>query len=255
MSKKCVNCGQELPDHAKFCNKCGGNAADAIPVINESISNVIVCPQCGQQLKPSANFCNKCGMHIEKADSYKTGEQLSLSRQILNTMMNMSPQAGFQPIPEIPLQQNHTSSVATPFPSRPKRLSHGIITGIVLSIVGIIIVVLLVCVSLYTGTTGAINSLQDVTFNDWGESTFGDAVSHTLTSVEWEASEGPKDEEFYVTVSGYHDIWEANISVTFHVTYSDVYAYAEAIKCKLNDVESEDLEDISVVMSMIYDDE
>lgn len=28
MSKKCVNCGQELPDHAKFCNRCGVSSTE-----------------------------------------------------------------------------------------------------------------------------------------------------------------------------------------------------------------------------------
>ncbi len=52
----CVKCGNELPDDAKFCSKCGAKTN----VINDSL----VCPNCGNKLLDGAAFCTKCGTKI-----------------------------------------------------------------------------------------------------------------------------------------------------------------------------------------------
>lgn len=49
----CIKCGNELPDDAKFCSKCGAKTN----VINDSP----VCPNCGNKLLDGAAFCTKCG--------------------------------------------------------------------------------------------------------------------------------------------------------------------------------------------------
>lgn len=52
----CVNCGNKLPNDAKFCSKCGAKTN----LINDSL----ICPNCGNKLLDGAAFCTKCGTKI-----------------------------------------------------------------------------------------------------------------------------------------------------------------------------------------------
>lgn len=54
MSKKCSSCGAELPDNAKFCDKCGAT-------VQETPNQKIYCPNCGFENESGVKFCVKCG--------------------------------------------------------------------------------------------------------------------------------------------------------------------------------------------------
>ena len=56
MSKRCINCGAELPDHAKFCNKCGATVPEQ--------NSALFCPKCGAKLESGTKFCGSCGTPI-----------------------------------------------------------------------------------------------------------------------------------------------------------------------------------------------
>ena len=57
MSIRCYKCKAQLPDEAKFCNKCG---ASLVPV------EKFYCPNCKSEIKnKDAKFCMKCGMAFE----------------------------------------------------------------------------------------------------------------------------------------------------------------------------------------------
>jgi len=43
----CSNCGTQLPDGYKFCEKCG--------------AKIVPCIRCGHPLSLNAKFCGKCG--------------------------------------------------------------------------------------------------------------------------------------------------------------------------------------------------
>jgi len=49
--KKCVNCGAELVDGAKFCFECGTKVQ----------TDKLVCTKCGAECPPAAKFCFECG--------------------------------------------------------------------------------------------------------------------------------------------------------------------------------------------------
>ena len=53
---KCDECGQELPEGARFCTACGRRVEAAIE-----------CPQCHTQAPPGAKFCFKCGTALDAA--------------------------------------------------------------------------------------------------------------------------------------------------------------------------------------------
>ena len=50
---KCPNCGEEIPDTAKFCGECG-----------TKIEKKVCCPECGNELKSGAKFCPECGTKV-----------------------------------------------------------------------------------------------------------------------------------------------------------------------------------------------
>jgi hypothetical protein len=52
----CTNCGNQLPQDAKFCLECGK------PVISE---NEMICPSCGVKT-PRGKFCLQCGVSMIK---------------------------------------------------------------------------------------------------------------------------------------------------------------------------------------------
>ena len=56
MSKRCLNCDSELPDHAKFCNKCGAVGAGA--------ESELFCSKCGAKLEAGTKFCGSCGAPV-----------------------------------------------------------------------------------------------------------------------------------------------------------------------------------------------
>lgn len=51
-TKKCPNCGNEIPSNSKFCNNCGAK-------LNK------VCPSCGSENESDANYCFKCGQKLD----------------------------------------------------------------------------------------------------------------------------------------------------------------------------------------------
>jgi class 3 adenylate cyclase/tetratricopeptide (TPR) repeat protein len=55
---KCVDCGTENPDGAKFCNECAARLE-------------LVCPQCGTPNNPGSKFCNECAHDLRKPKETK----------------------------------------------------------------------------------------------------------------------------------------------------------------------------------------
>jgi membrane protease subunit (stomatin/prohibitin family) len=53
---QCANCSKNLPPNARFCPKCG-HAADEKPVSP-------VCPHCQTENMPGSSFCNQCGITL-----------------------------------------------------------------------------------------------------------------------------------------------------------------------------------------------
>ena len=56
---KCPNCGNKLPDKAKFCLECG---AKIEPPLEEGFT---ICPGCGEKV-PKGKFCLECGAKLIK---------------------------------------------------------------------------------------------------------------------------------------------------------------------------------------------
>lgn len=53
----CKNCGQSVPDGAKFCGNCGARVQEE--------QGKSFCSACGAQLEAGAQFCPSCGTKVE----------------------------------------------------------------------------------------------------------------------------------------------------------------------------------------------
>lgn len=66
---KCLNCGKEISDTAKFCRYCG----KAVEVKNDGADNEMkTCPNCLKKVPKEAKFCRHCGSQFE-------GDQVALT--------------------------------------------------------------------------------------------------------------------------------------------------------------------------------
>ena len=69
MPKFCPDCGNQLKDGAKFCDKCGSGLAQ-----NQTDTNGIVfmCSRCGTPIDNPYGICPSCGKSVnENSDGIK----------------------------------------------------------------------------------------------------------------------------------------------------------------------------------------
>lgn len=58
-------CGEVIPDGAKFCPACGRPAPAQAPQVAATVATPRKCPNCGALLPIAAEFCPICGGHID----------------------------------------------------------------------------------------------------------------------------------------------------------------------------------------------
>lgn len=75
----CINCGQRLPDGAKFCSKCGTsiNSNSNTSRQQEWAGQLIQCPSCGEILRSFEPVCSFCGYEIRNAKANNSMLELS----------------------------------------------------------------------------------------------------------------------------------------------------------------------------------
>ena len=56
---KCVACGAQLEQGAKFCPECGAKTEEAASAAPKA------CPQCGTELEGATKFCPQCGAKLD----------------------------------------------------------------------------------------------------------------------------------------------------------------------------------------------
>lgn len=67
----CMNCGQQLPEGAKFCSGCGTAMGEVkseeTQRQQEWAGNIIKCPSCGEDIPSFTAICPACGHEINSA--------------------------------------------------------------------------------------------------------------------------------------------------------------------------------------------
>ncbi len=67
---KCVHCGAEIKEGAKFCPECGKSQANLCPKCGNPVSKTAkFCPECGEVLKKE-NKCAKCGTELKEGAKF-----------------------------------------------------------------------------------------------------------------------------------------------------------------------------------------
>jgi uncharacterized membrane protein YvbJ len=85
----CINCGQQLPEGAKFCSKCG----TAINNANKNNQRITVydgiihkCPNCGETLNSFSPNCTACGYELRGTKSSNVIREFSAKLQAIENL-------------------------------------------------------------------------------------------------------------------------------------------------------------------------
>lgn len=69
--KKCLACGTNNEDSARFCSKCGADF------------DAVICPFCNREIAKGAVFCPLCGQDLR--DYQKMQQQIDIQNKLLET--------------------------------------------------------------------------------------------------------------------------------------------------------------------------
>ena len=179
MSKRCIKCGAELPDHAKFCNKCGTPAPEQ--------KSELFCSKCGEKLEVGTKFCSRCGAPVGgTSDTGSAGTDTYAQDQTGNP----------QPITDF-------SRVSPKKPNLSKLLGGiGIVVGILVAL-GI----------LFGG--GASSVVQSGALEDYPDKTVGEAFEERFSKGSWSSED--RGDVTYVTFTGYDSDTVTNWEIVFIV--------------------------------------
>lgn len=67
---KCIQCGQELEEGAKFCYSCGAKVQNTF------------CSQCGAEMPSDAKFCGSCGSKTSNDSSLSTSDKYAIETSL-----------------------------------------------------------------------------------------------------------------------------------------------------------------------------
>lgn len=67
---KCIQCGQELEEGAKFCYSCGAKVQNTF------------CSQCGAEMPRDAKFCGSCGSKTSNDSSLSTSDKYAIETSL-----------------------------------------------------------------------------------------------------------------------------------------------------------------------------
>jgi hypothetical protein len=83
----CPNCGEELPEGARFCGACGQTMAPAA-------TSEVRCPLCRAELPAGAKFCGACGQPLDGTDSLLSTSRMSLPDGMVRVQLIHGPTPG-----------------------------------------------------------------------------------------------------------------------------------------------------------------
>ena len=69
---KCSNCGNQVPDDAVFCDRCGEKISfdgDNLNVTDNHNSISLFCEKCGAEIEEGMEFCGECGTAVTLQNS------------------------------------------------------------------------------------------------------------------------------------------------------------------------------------------
>ena len=91
----CINCGTQLAEGAKYCQKCGKNVSGSAP--EKTTSRVIEfegklykCPNCGENLQSFVRNCPACGLEIRGTKPASSVREFALKLEAIEARRDSS---------------------------------------------------------------------------------------------------------------------------------------------------------------------
>ena len=219
---KCVSCGAELAEGAKFCEKCG-HAVEQTKVAEQ------YCSVCGEKIEEGTSFCTKCG-HAFSEDAKSSG----------------STEFKEEPIKEKPEPEKVAETPVRPGQTVEKK---GLDKKIKI-VIGVCIVVVAIFLFRAISANDPIGDTKDIVFDAWTTEPMGDLIDEKMSNVKWEKIENDK-KHYTVSVTGFVPDLYGNMTISFDVNYAGDHVYARVISIEYDgEVYTDDIS-IAYVMGML----
>jgi hypothetical protein len=66
-TRRCSECGAEVPETSRFCGKCGAEFQVPVPVVASEAPVTVTCPECKTTNPQRNKFCSRCGASLAGA--------------------------------------------------------------------------------------------------------------------------------------------------------------------------------------------
>ncbi len=93
----CINCGTEIVENAKFCQKCGhpiGNSSDSSTRKQEFSGKMYKCPSCGEALKAFEINCPACGHELRGTKASSAVREFALKLEAIESKRDYEKPSG-----------------------------------------------------------------------------------------------------------------------------------------------------------------
>lgn len=206
---KCVSCGAELTERAKFCEKCG----HAVEPEKETEQ---YCSVCGEKIEEGTLFCAKCGHSFKENDNNLALENAERKEdEFSDKEESAEEKAYFEAATEI--LTNSTEKVEK------KGLGKKI-----KSIISVCVTILVIFLVLSSSARDPIGDTKDIVFDDWTTESIGDIVDEKMSNVTWEKTKNDKN-HYTVTVTGFVPDLYGNMTILFDVNYAGDSVYTKIV--------------------------
>ncbi|MDY3617784.1 zinc ribbon domain-containing protein [Agathobaculum sp.] len=282
MSKICLECGNELPSEAQYCNICGTamtaeTSIEKDPPPSPSTAETLTCPQCGAQLPADAQFCRVCGASTAAPlTCAHCGERIPPGAKFCKVCG--APTAAKQQEQDAKFTANeethehaehmagntHSTSGSANADTDANASSGGNAstsdtssategsTSVNWKAVGSVLSTLLtIIVLVWLFTNHPVSDTKSIVFDQWGTIELGDAVDRNFSGVDWRSSK-VGDREYLVTFSGFQPDRGIRLSLTFHVNYAGDSVYVKPTSGTRDGEPFSDWLSIVFAMGLIY---
>lgn len=219
---KCVSCGAELTEGAKFCEKCGH-------AVEQKKDAEQYCSVCGEKIEEGTSFCIKCGHAF--SEDVKGSESTEFNEEPIKE------KPGPEKVAETPVQPGQTVE------------KKGLNKKIKI-VIGVCIVVVAIFLFRVLSANDPIGDTKNLVFDTYTTETMGTIVEKSMSNVNWEKVENDKT-HYTVSVSGFVPDLYGNVKITFDVNYVDDLVYGKIVSVVYDDEMYTDDFTIAYVMGML----
>ena len=228
---KCVSCGAELEEGAKFCEKCG----HAVEPERETEQ---YCSVCGEKIEEGTLFCAKCGHSFKEADNNFTSKDTEQK------------EFGFSDKEES-AEEKVYSETATEIPvSSTEKVGKKGLSKKIKSIISVCVAILVIFFVLSSSARDPIGDTKAVVFDDWTTESMGDIVDDKMSNVTWEKTKNDKN-HYTVTVTGFVPDLYGNMTILFDVNYADGSVYTKIVSMSYDGETYTDTISMAYVMGIL----